>query len=123
MGQKIPPYTEEQKKVALTLGLKMIAVTRIVLKDVNIAASTALQALAGTGREQGLLAGANVIMPNVTETKFRPAYTLYDNKPCTDENSARSRESLSERILAIGESIGLNEWGDSKHYAKRTRTA
>ena len=44
MGKEIPPYTDEQKQAALTLGLKMIAVTRIVLKDVNIASTTALQA-------------------------------------------------------------------------------
>jgi biotin synthase len=120
MGKKIPPYTPAQKQAALTLGLKMIAVTRIVLKDVNIAATTALQALADTGREQGLLAGANVIMPNVTETDFRPSYTLYDDKPCTDENSETSRVRLVQRIESTGETIGFNEWGDSKHYAKRT---
>ncbi|MCF7849184.1 MAG: [FeFe] hydrogenase H-cluster radical SAM maturase HydE, partial [Kiritimatiellales bacterium] len=120
MGQEIPPYTEEQKKAALTLGLKMIAVTRIVLKDINIAAATALQALEHSGREQGLRCGANVIMPNVTETKFRPSYTLYDNKPCTDENSSMCRSCLSARIKGIGETIGFSEWGDSPHYHKRT---
>ena len=119
MGATIPAYTDEQKKEALTLGLKMIAVTRIVLKDINIAAATALQALEHTGREMGLQCGANVIMPNVTETKFRPNYTLYDNKPCLDENSSMCRGCLTRRIEGIGETIGFNEWGDSKHYAKR----
>ena len=119
MGEEIPPYTDEQKQAALTLGLKMIAVTRIVLKDINIAATTALQALNDTGREQGLLAGANVIMPNVTETDFRPDYTLYDNKPCTDENSQTSRDHLIRRIESTGETVGFNQWGDSPHYAKR----
>lgn len=120
MGQEVPAYTDEQKKTALKLGLKMIAVTRIVLKDVNIAAATALQALEYTGREQGLRCGANVIMPNVTETDFRPKYQLYDNKPCTDENSSMCRGCLSGRIKGIGETVGFNEWGDSKHYGKRT---
>jgi biotin synthase len=120
MGEEIPPYTEEQNAAALTLGLKMIAVTRIVLKDINIAAATALQALEHTGREMGLQCGANVIMPNVTETEFRPSYTLYDNKPCTDENSSMCRGCLTGRITGIGETIGFNEWGDSPHYAKRT---
>lgn len=120
MGASIPPYTPEQKEAALTLGLKMIAVTRIVLKDVNIAAATALQALEHTGREMGLQCGANVIMPNVTETKFRPSYTLYDGKPCLDENSTMCRGCLSRRIQGIGETIGFNEWGDSPHYARRT---
>ncbi len=121
MGEKIPPYTDEQKMNALTLGLKMIAVTRIVLKDINIAAATALQALEHTGREMGLKCGANVIMPNVTETGFRPNYTLYDNKPCTDENSSMCRGCLSRRITGIGETIGFNEWGDSKHYSERVK--
>ncbi|MEE9367832.1 MAG: [FeFe] hydrogenase H-cluster radical SAM maturase HydE [Pontiella sp.] len=119
MGAEIPPYTDEQKQAALTLGLKMIAVTRIVLKDINIAAATALQALEHTGREMGLQCGANVIMPNVTETEFRPNYTLYDNKPCLDENSDMCRGCLSRRIQGIGESIGFNEWGDSPHFFKR----
>lgn len=119
MGKEIPPYTDEQKQAALTLGLKMIAVTRIVLKDVNIAAATALQALEHSGREMGLKCGANVIMPNVTETEYRPNYTLYDNKPCLDENSSMCRGCLTRRIQAIGETIGFNQWGDSKHYAKR----
>jgi len=119
MGQEIPPYTDEQKKEALTLGLKMIAVTRIVLNDINIAAATALQALEYTGREQGLRCGANVIMPNVTETDYRPKYQLYDNKPCTDENSAMCRGCLSGRIMGIGETIGFNDRGDAPHFKKR----
>lgn len=121
MGLEVPPYTDEQKKEALTLGLKMIAVTRIVLKDINIAAATALQALEYTGREQGLRCGANVIMPNVTETEYRPKYQLYDNKPCTDENSSMCRGCLSGRIKAIGEEVGFNERGDSPHFKKRTK--
>ena len=120
MGEEVPAYTDEQKKDALKLGLKMIAVTRIVMKDINIAAATALQALEYTGREQGLRCGANVIMPNVTETDFRPKYQLYDNKPCTDENSSMCRGCLSGRIKGIGETVGFNEWGDSKHYQART---
>ncbi len=120
MGATNPPYTKEQKAAALTLGLKMIAVTRIVLRDINIAAATALQALEHTGRELGLRCGANVIMPNVTETEFRPNYTLYDDKPCLDENSGMCRGCLSRRIQGIGETIGFNEWGDSPHFFRRT---
>jgi len=120
MGKEIPSYTDQQKKDALTLGLKMIAVTRLVLKDINIAAATALQALEYTGREQGLRCGANVIMPNVTETDYRPKYQLYDNKPCLDENSSMCRGCLSGRIQGIGETIGFKERGDSPHFKKRT---
>jgi len=121
MGKQIPPYNDRQKQAALTLGLKMIAVTRIVLRDINIAAATALQALDHGGREQGLRCGANVIMPTVTQVQYRSNYTLYDNKPCLDENSSMCRGCLQRRIQAIGETIGFNDWGDSKHYAKRMR--
>ena len=103
----------------LELGLRMIAVARICLRDVNIAASTALQALAPDGRERGLLAGANVIMPNVTGGEYRPDYLLYDGKPVGDENSSGSREALARSISAIGESVNWNSRGDSPHWGRR----
>ncbi|MDF7800773.1 [FeFe] hydrogenase H-cluster radical SAM maturase HydE [Pontiellaceae bacterium B1224] len=121
MGLEVPAYTDKQKKQALTLGLKMIAVTRIVLRDINIAAATALQALEYTGREQGLKCGANVIMPNLTVTELRPKYQLYNDKPCIDENSAMCRGCLSGRIKGIGEEVGFNERGDSQHYQNRIK--
>jgi biotin synthase len=105
----------------LNLGLKMIAVTRLVLRDVNIAATTALQALTHNGRELGLQAGANVIMPNATDTKYREGYKLYENKPCTDENASMCRGCLSRRITGIGETVGFGEWGDPIHFKARIR--
>lgn len=107
----------------LNLGLKMIAVTRLVLRDVNIASTTALQALQDDGRELGLKAGANVIMPNATDTQYRDSYKLYENKPCTDENATMCRGCLQRRIEAIGETIGFNQWGDSPHFARKNRIA
>lgn len=107
---------------ALKMGLKMIAVCRIALRDVNIATTTALQALHPEGREMGLLAGANVLMPNITDTKYREGYQLYEGKPCMDENADQCVGCLSRRIASIGETIGFDEWGDSKHYHKRTNT-
>ena len=103
----------------LALGLKMIAVTRLYLHDVNIAAATALQALADDGREQGVKAGANVLMPNVTDVAYRRAYQLYAHKPCLDENSGLCRGCLERRIAAIGEMILWNQRGDSPRRGKR----
>lgn len=103
------------------LAIKMIAVTRIYLRDVNIAATTALQALKTFGREMGLKAGANIIMPNVTDTLYRPSYQLYDNKPCIDENSDDCVNCLESRILNIDEEIGYGEWGDSIHFRNKTQ--
>ena len=117
LGENIamtPEYAQRQ----FQLGLKMIAVTRLYLHDVNIAATTALQALDDRGRELGIQAGANVIMPNVTDVEYRRSYQRYPNKPCMDENAAKCRNCLNWRILSIGEKIIWGERGDSPHYFK-----
>lgn len=111
--------TTEARQHLLQLSLKMIAVTRLYLHDVNIAATTALQAIDDRGREQGLLAGANVIMPNVTDVQYRSNYQLYDHKPCLDENAAQCRTCLSGRIQSVGESISWGERGDPPHFHAR----
>ncbi len=102
----------------LRLGLKMIAVTRLYLHDVNIASSTALQALVDDGRERGVRAGANVVMPNVTDTQYRRSYQLYEGKPALDENAETSRSALERRLAAFGETIAYGVRGDSPHYHK-----
>ena len=107
---------------ALEQALKMIAATRIALKDVNIASTTALQALHPKGRELGLLAGANVLMPNITDTRFRKGYQLYEGKPGLNENALAIRKALEESIFSIGESIGYDEWGDSPHFKSKKNT-
>lgn len=122
LSEMMPDF-EHRKSDQLIMGLKMIALTRIVLKDVNIASTTALQTLAANGRELGLLAGANVIMPNVSHMKYKPDYCLYDNKPGQNETSEESLEALKKSIEAIGESIGFHEWGDSPHFCNRQSAA
>ncbi|MEI7812087.1 MAG: [FeFe] hydrogenase H-cluster radical SAM maturase HydE [Ignavibacteria bacterium] len=107
------------KKRQFELSLKMIACARLLLKDVNIASTTALQALKATGRELGLLAGANIIMPNITDTEYRAFYQLYEDKPCINENAGDCIDCLQKRIEFIGETIGLDEWGDSVHFSAR----
>ena len=116
---KDAPWTPEIRAARLELGLRMVAVTRLYLHDVNIAAATALQALDPEGREKGLLAGANVVMPNVTDTRYRAAYQLYADKPCLNENSALCRGCLERRIAAIGETVNWNRRGDSPHWERR----
>ena len=107
------------KEKQFMLGLKMIAVCRIYLKDVNIAAATALQALNPQGRELGVQVGANIVMPNITDTKYRANYQLYDGKPCLDENSSMCKGCLQRRIENVNETIGYGEWGDSPHFLKK----
>ena len=117
MGDSLPDFDKARQ---LQRGLTMIALTRLALRDVNIAATTALQALDPQGRERGLEAGANIIMPNLTDTKYRDGYQLYDGKPCLDENAGMCRFCLEGRITSVGETVGYGEHGDSPHYLKRT---
>lgn len=103
------------------LALKMVATLRILMKDINIAAATALQAIDPLGREKAVKVGANIIMPNITPGKYRNDYALYENKPCVDEEPEECKNCLDVRIqLADGE-IGYGEWGDSKHFQIRTQ--
>jgi biotin synthase len=101
------------------LSLKMVALLRIMMKDINIASTTAMQAIDPQGREKALLAGANVIMPNLTPVKYRENYLLYNDKPCIDEEADECRNCLEIRIKMAGDEIGYDEWGDSKHFRRR----
>ena len=102
-----------------TLSLKMISLLRILMKDINIAAATALQAIDPIGREKAIKVGANIIMPNVTPGMYRDSYKLYENKPCTDEEATDCTNCMEIRIGITGDEIGYGEWGDSIHHIKR----
>jgi biotin synthase len=106
-------------KERFDLSLKMVAILRIMMKDINIAATTAMQTIDPQGREKALLVGANVIMPNLTPVKYRQDYLLYENKPCLDEEAEECKSCLEARIHMAGDTIGYGEWGDSKHFGKR----
>ncbi len=101
------------------LALNMIAVLRLLMPDINIAAATALQAIEPTGREKALAIGANVLMPNLTPCQFSKAYKLYENKPFAGENITFQIDSLMKNLQLSGNTIGFGEWGDSGHYFRR----
>ncbi|HPF64969.1 MAG: [FeFe] hydrogenase H-cluster radical SAM maturase HydE [Lentimicrobium sp.] len=101
------------------LALKMIAVLRLMMKNINIASATALQAIDPIGREKALKIGANIIMPNITPGVYRDDYKLYENKPCTDEEAADCKNCLEARIHMSGNKIGYDQWGDSIHFRER----
>jgi biotin synthase len=101
------------------LTLKMIAILRIMMKDINIVASTAMQTIDKIGREKALLVGANIVMPNLTPKKYRENYLLYENKPCLDEEAYQCKNCLEARMRLIGCKIGYGEWGDSKHFENK----
>ncbi len=101
------------------LSLKMVALLRIMMKNINIAATTAMQSIDPQGREKAIRVGANVIMPNLTPVKYRENYLLYQDKPCIDEEAEECRGCLEARIHMAGAEIAWGEWGDSDHYQKR----
>jgi biotin synthase len=103
------------------LTLKMIAIIRIMMRDINIVAATALQAIDPIGREKAVKIGANILMPNITPGKYRDSYKLYDNKPCTDDSAEDCQSCLEARISLADSEVIYGEWGDSKHYRKRMR--
>jgi biotin synthase len=101
------------------LTLKMIAVIRLMMKDINIVAATALQAIDPIGREKAVKIGANILMPNITPGKYRDSYKLYDNKPCTDDSAEDCQSCLEARVSLADAEVIYDEWGDSKHYNRR----
>ncbi len=84
------------------LTLFLLSVIRILLPKVLLPATTALGTLDQKGREKGLAAGANVLMPNLSPLKNRKQYELYDNKICTGEEAAEGLKSLKKRVEQAG---------------------
>lgn len=89
-----------------TLALKVMALTRLLLPDINIPATTAMETLNKNGRIIALQCGANVVMPNVTEGEYRKLYALYPGKICTGDTPAHCRGCITSKIMKIGRKIG-----------------
>lgn len=111
--EKTPLYSRKNELWPLQkrfdMSLKMIALLRLLMPDINIAATTALQAIDPKGREKALKIGANVVMPNLTPIAYKGEYKLYENKPVTEWSDIPESE------------IGFAEWGDSVHFGKRNK--
>jgi biotin synthase len=82
--------------------LRMIALARLLLPRALIPATTALGTISPQGREKGLMAGANVVMPNLSPREVRKLYALYDNKICTGDEAAECRLCMEGRIRNFG---------------------
>lgn len=128
----IGPYIEhketplfEQRSTLMPLNarfeltLKVLAILRIMMKDINIAASTALQSIDKLGREKAIQVAANVFMPNITPQSYRKNYNLYDNKPCIAESPVECQSCTIARINLANGKVAFGETGDSKHYITR----
>lgn len=99
----------------LHLCLRMIAILRLMFPNTLIPATTALSTLDSQGRELGLQAGANVVMPNLSPIRVRKLYQLYDNKIYTQYESAQYKDYLEKQISSIGYKIVIDK-GDAKDY-------
>jgi len=106
-----------QERMELTL--KMIAVLRLMMPEINMVAATANQTVDPQGREKAILAGANVIMPNLTPNEFRENYLIYPDKACVNDKPDECHSCLDIRLAAIGHKVLYNAWGDSVAFTKK----
>jgi len=102
-------------------ALVMVSTLRCVMPTINIAATTALQSIKPTGREDALGIGANVIMPNISPVNALRSYSLYNNKPLREGASGGGDEELFTMLRERGFDIGLMQSGDSLHYRERMK--
>jgi len=94
------PFAQE-KNGTMELTLLCIGLLRLMIPNLLIPATTALGTISPTGREQGILSGANVVMPNLSPVSVRKKYELYDNKICTGDEAAECRMCLNRRMSGI----------------------
>lgn len=99
----------------LELTCYLLSIIRLLLPGVLLPATTALGTIDPVGRERGILAGANVVMPNLSPVSVRKKYELYDNKICTGEESAQCRGCLAGRMESIGYEI-VTARGDARQW-------
>ena len=105
------PFSNEAAGT-LELTLFMLGLLRLMLPKVLLPSTTALGTIDPKGRELGILAGANVVMPNLSPTGVRKDYALYDNKICTGDEAAECRQCLERRMESIGYRV-VTARGDS----------
>ena len=104
-----PFAAEKEGTVELTLFLT--GLLRLMLPKALLPATTALGTIDPSGREKAILAGANVVMPNLSPTSVRKKYELYDNKICTGDEAAECRNCLNQRMEKIGYQL-ITDRGD-----------
>lgn len=93
--------------------ITMVALTRLILPKALLPATTALGSIDNFGREKGIKAGANVVMPNLSPNSVREKYSLYNGKLSTGDEAAESRRDIESKINSIGYEIEVGR-GDSK---------
>lgn len=87
---------------SLELTLYLLSILRLIDPGLLLPATTALGTIHPKGREMGILAGANVVMPNLSPVRVRKKYELYDNKICTGDEAAECKQCLARRMNSVG---------------------
>ena len=109
--QKDTPFGEKQAGT-LDQTLRLLSIIRLIHPHVLLPSTTALGTIHPLGREKGIQAGANVVMPNLSPVAVREKYQLYDNKICTGEEAAECRGCLSRRVESVGYHL-VSDRGDA----------
>lgn len=104
--QKDTPFGEKTAGT-LDMTLRLLSIIRLLHKRVLLPATTALGTIHPKGRERGILAGANVVMPNLSPVSVREKYKLYDNKICTGDEAAECRYCMEKRMESIGYRVAV----------------
>ena len=105
------PFANE-KSGSLELTLRLLSILRLLFPYALLPSTTALSTIHPQGRELGLKAGGNVVMPNLSPVKNRKQYELYDNKICTGEEAAECRGCMGRRVASVGYEL-VTERGDA----------
>ncbi|MBC7961046.1 MAG: [FeFe] hydrogenase H-cluster radical SAM maturase HydE [Vallitaleaceae bacterium] len=114
ISQKDTPLANETSGTAEKTCV-LLSVIRLLLPKVLLPATTALGSISPKGREMGLKAGANVVMPNLSPTNVRDKYLLYDGKICTGDEAAHCRNCIEGRIKSVGFEVDMSR-GDHLDY-------
>lgn len=106
----------------MSMTLKMIAILRLMMPQINMVSATANQTIDELGREKAIVSGANVIMPNLSPAENREQYSIYPDKACVNDTPTQCYNCLDIRMQTINHQILYNEWGDSVAFTKNQKT-
>lgn len=109
---KDTPFAKEPAGT-LDMTLRLLSIIRLLRPHVLLPATTALGTIDPRGREKGILAGANVVMPNLSPVNVRDKYKLYDNKICTGDEATECKACMTARMRRIGYEV-VTDRGDYK---------
>ena len=120
IGPFIPHHDTEYAALpagTVEMTLRLLSVIRLMLPEVLLPATTALGTIDPMGREKGILAGANVVMPNLSPSNVRDKYLLYDNKICTGDEAAECIRCMTARVASVGYEV-VQKRGDHINFTK-----